>query len=163
MSHMLAIGSICDYHCEMNTTELKAVTNLFRAHAALEEQFSGELNNVHGLALKEMILLMFLENSSLQRLSRVDLSKRMHSSASTVTRLAAPLEKRGLVKRESDNRDARLSYVVLTRAGQELVGEARTSLQFFSVDVFSDRWSKKEIETIAELLGRLTSGLPGKL
>ena len=147
----------------MNTSELTVITNLFRAYASLEERFSGELNNIHGLALKEMILLMFLENSSLQRLSRVDLSKRMHSSASTVTRLAAPLEKRGLVRRESDGRDARLSYVVLTSAGQNLVSEARTSQQFFSVDVFSDRWSKKKIECIAELLGRLTSGLPGKL
>jgi len=147
----------------MNTPELSAITNLFRAYAALEEQFSGELNNIHGLALKEMLLLMFLENSSLQRLSRVDLSRRMHASASTVTRLAAPLEKRGLVRRESDSRDARLSYVVLTKSGQDLVSEARTSLQFFSVNVFSDRWSKKEIESFAELLGRLTSGLPGKL
>jgi len=147
----------------MNTPELSAITTLFRANAALEERFSGELNNVHGLALKEMVLLMFLENSPMQRLSRVDLSRRMHSSASTVTRLALPLEKRGLVGRESDGRDARLSYVVLTKAGQDLVSEARTSLQFFAADVFSDRWSKNEIESIAGLLGRLTSGLPGKL
>ena len=147
----------------MNTSALSAISNLFRAYAALEERFSGELNNVHGLALKEMMLLMFLDNSPMHRLSRVDLSKRMHSSASTVTRLATPLEKRGLVGRESDERDARLSYVVLTSAGKTLVQEARTSLQFFSADVFSDRWSKKEIESFAELLGRLTSGLPGKL
>ena len=32
-----------------------------------------------------------------------------------------------------------------------------------SGDLFKDRWTKQEIATLAELLGRLTAGLPGDL
>ena len=140
-----------------------AVMHLLRAHARLEERFAGELGSVHGLALKEALLLMHLETSPRTRLSRVDLAKRLSTSPSTVTRMTAPLEKLGLVGREADARDARLAYVVLTDAGREAVANARATLEKLSAEVFRDRWSKAEIAQLAEFLSRLTAGLPGDL
>jgi DNA-binding MarR family transcriptional regulator len=68
-----------------------------------------------------------------------------------------------MVGRQSDARDARLAYVVLTPAGQRLVTDARATLERMAGDLFKDRWGTQEIATLAELLGRLTAGLPGDL
>lgn len=147
----------------MSNPSLVSVLALLRAQARIEEQFGPALGSVHGLALKELLLLMNLEQAPRTRLSRIDLARRLHVSASTVTRMTAPLEKLGVVGREADARDARLAYVVLTPAGQKLVGNARTTLERMAADLFKDRWSRQEIATLAELLGRLTAGLPGDL
>lgn len=142
----------------MPNAPFAAILNLLDAHARLEERFAGALGSVHGLALKEVLLMMHLERAPLRRLSRVDLARRLHVSPSTVTRLANPLEKLGRVGREPDPRDARLTYVVLTDAGQRLLTEARTTLERLATDTFRDRWTPGEIATLAGLLGRLTDG-----
>jgi len=147
----------------MSNPSVSAVMRLLRAHARLEERFAGELGSVHGLALKEALLLMHLERATLGRLSRIDLAKRLSISPSTVTRMTAPLEKRGLVGREPDSRDARLAYVVLTGAGEEAVANTRATLERLAGEAFRDRWTEKEIGVLAELLGRLTAGQPGDL
>lgn len=147
----------------MSNPSFAATLNLLRATARLEERFAGELGSVHGLALREVLLLMHLDRAPLKRLSRVDLAKRLHVSPSTVTRMTTPLEKLGCLGRDADPRDARLAYVVLTEAGQRLVGEARATLERMAADLFRDRWTKAEIATLADLLGRLTAGQPGDL
>jgi len=148
---------------EPATSSLPAVVPLLRAHARIEQQFGNALGSIHGLALKELLLLMHLAAVPKVRLSRIELAQRLHVSASTVTRMAAPLEKLGMVGRQSDPRDARLAYVVLTSAGQRLTREARATFERLAEGLFRDRWGKTEIATLAELLGRLTAGLPGEL
>lgn len=147
----------------MSKAPFTAVTNLLRAHALIQERFAGELGSVHGLALSEALLLMHLEKAPLRRLTRVDLAKRLHASPSTVTRMAAPMEKIGLVDRQSDPRDARLAYVTLTEAGLTLVADVRKTLERRSAELFRDRWSDSEIATLGKMLGRLTAGEFGDL
>ena len=144
-------------------TSFTAVANLLRAQALIQERFSGELGSVHGLALTEALLLMHLEHAPLHRLTRVELAKRLHASPSTVTRMALPMEKTGLVARQSDPRDARLAYVVLTESGAAIAEEIRGTLGHRSTELFRDRWTEAEIETLGRLLGRLTAGEPGQL
>ncbi|HMJ45582.1 MAG TPA: MarR family transcriptional regulator [Pseudolabrys sp.] len=147
----------------MSKAPFTAVINLLRAQALLQERFAGELGSVHGLALNEALLLMHLEKAPLRRLTRVDLAKRLHASPSTVTRMAAPMEKTGLISRQSDPRDARLAYVVLTEAGLTLVGDVRKTIERRSAELFRDRWSDTEIASLAKMLGRLTAGELGDL
>ena len=147
----------------MTNPSFSAVLNLLGTHARLDERFDHSLGVLHGLSLKETLLLMHLKRSPGTRLSRIDLSKRLHVSPSTVTRMCAPLEKRHVVGREPDPRDARLAYVVLTKAGQQLITDARATLEGLSADVFRDRWTKPEIASLADLLGRLTAGQPSEL
>ncbi len=147
----------------MSHPSLSSVLALLRAHARIEEQFGNALGSIHGIALKELLLLMHLERAPKLRLSRIDLAKRLHVSASTVTRMTQPLEKLGMVGRQADPRDARLAYVVLTTAGQRLLKDARATLERLADGLFRDRWSRQEIAALAELLGRLTAGLPGDL
>jgi len=113
--------------------------------------------------VNELFLLMQLDRAPLQRLPRVELAKRLHTSASTVTRMAVPMEKLGLVSRQSDARDARLAFVVLTKTGAKKVKQAQETLTKQAAYVFRDRWRAKEVEQLSELLGRLVAGTPGDL
>jgi len=147
----------------MNKSAFSVTTQLLRAHASIQERLNHSISAVHGISLQELLLLMYLQSEPGARLSRVELARRMHVSASTVTRQLAPLEKRGIIGRESDARDARLSYVVLTPAGEELVHDGRRSLRQSSAGFFQDRWNSDEVNTLSELLARLTVNLPGRL
>ena len=64
---------------------------------------------------------MHLERAPKTRLSRIDLAKRLHVSASTVTRNRSRSRSWAWSAGRPTPRDARLAYVVLTPAGQKLV------------------------------------------
>jgi DNA-binding MarR family transcriptional regulator len=145
----------------MANPSLTAILRLMRAQSFVEARVDPGLGAVHGLALRELMFLMQLDQAPLNRLRRVDLANRLNVSQSTVTRMALPLEKLGFVKREADPRDARVGYVVLTKAGRQRVADARATLERSAAGIFRDRWSDKEIETLASLLGRFTVALPG--
>ena len=147
----------------MSNASFSAVMNLLRIHSRLAERFGSALGSIHGLALNETLLLMHLERAPGQRLSRIDLARRLSVSPSTVTRMAAPLEKLRLVGREADKRDARLAYVTLTAAGERLVGDARNTLEELSAEVFKDRWTEAEISSLNKLLSRITAAQPGDI
>jgi DNA-binding MarR family transcriptional regulator len=147
----------------MVNSSLAAILRLMRAQSFVEARVDPGLGAVHGLALRELMFLMQLDQAPLNRLRRVDLANRLNVSQSTVTRMALPLEKLGFVKREADPRDARVGYVVLTKAGRQRVADARATLERSAAGIFRDRWSDREIETLASLLGRFTAALPGDL
>lgn len=147
----------------MTDTSLTAVLRLLRAQAFIEARIDPGLGAIHGLALRELMFLMQLDQAPGQRLRRVDLAERLNVSQSTVTRMSLPLEKLGFVKREADPRDARVGYVVLTKAGRQRVADARELLEGAAVKLFRDRWTDKEIATLASLLGRFTAALPGDI
>lgn len=129
----------------------------------VEERVAGELAAVHGLAVNEAMLLMHLQRAPLARLTRVDLARRLHVNPSTVTRMTTPLEKRGLVERQPDPHDARLAYVSISEAGLAVIVSVRETLERRSAEFFRDRWTSEEIETLMELLGRLSSNEIGEI
>ncbi len=136
---------------------------LLQSADQIKARLSGEFASVHGLSVNEVFLLMHLEQAPLHRLSRVELAKRMHVSASTITRMAAPLEKIGVVSRQADSRDARLAFVVLTASGLEKVKEARVTFAKQASYVFRDRWTDEDLEQLSSLLHRLIADAPGDL
>lgn len=140
---------------DLNTTNalrLLQVADDFRAGLA------GEFSAVHGISVNEFLLMLHLERSASNRLSRVDLAKRMHVSASTITRMALPMEKIGLVDREVDARDARLVFVVATNAGQEKLSEALTTFSKRAGYLFGDHWEDEQVVQFAAMLRRLIGG-----
>jgi DNA-binding MarR family transcriptional regulator len=147
----------------MTDSPTLAILRLFRAGSFLESRLAPELGSVHGLGVNDLLLLMQLAQAPLQRLRRVDLAARLNISQSTVTRMAVPLEKIGLVARAADPRDSRVSYVTLTKSGRTLVTHAEKTFRRMAADIFRDRWPDKDIATLADLLGRLTAALPGDI
>jgi len=134
------------------TPSLAAALRLFEAHARLQERFDRALGTVHGLSLKETLLLIYVARAEGGRLSRIELAKRLAVSPSTVTRTTAPLEKRGLLGREANKRDARYAYVVLTKAGRRAVAEAEATMTRSADAAFRDRWSPAEVKSLSSLL-----------
>lgn len=147
----------------MNDLCLTNTLRLLQSADQIKARLSGDFASVHGLSVNEVFLLMHLEQAPLHRLSRVELAKRMHVSASTVTRMAAPLEKIGVVARQTDERDARLAFVVLTDSGLEKVHEARATFTKQAGYVFRDRWTEGDLEQLSSLLHRLIADAPGNL
>src|SRR5260221_7741980 len=129
----------------MSDTSLTAILRLLHAQSFVESRVDPGLGAIHGLALREFLFLMQLDQAPANRLRRVDLATRLNVSQSTVTRAALPLEKLGFVRREADPRDARVGYVVLTKAGRQRVADARVTLEDMAAKIFRDRWSDKEI------------------
>lgn len=119
---------------------------------------SGEFSAVHGISVNEFLLLLHLERSAANRLPRVDLARRMHVSASTITRMAAPMEKVGLIDREVDERDARLVFVVATNAGRAKLSESLSTFSKRAGYLFDDRCEDEEIDQFASVLRRLLAG-----
>lgn len=140
--------------CTTNALRLLQVADEFRAG------LSSEFSAVHGISVNDFLLLLHLERAAANRLSRVDLAKRMHVSASTITRMAAPMEKIGLVGREVDQRDARLVFVVATDTGRTKLSEALATFSKRAGYLFTDRWNDEEIDQFASMLSRMIAG-PG--
>ena len=140
----------------LTKTAAGAALRLFQASARFEEKFNSALGSIHGLSLKDALLLRYVAEAEGGRLSRIELAKRLSVSPSTVTRTTAPLEKRGLLGRESHPHDARFAYVVLTKAGKRAVADAEATFARLAAEIFRDRWTAAEIETLASLLGRLS-------
>ncbi|MEQ8747860.1 MarR family transcriptional regulator [Pyruvatibacter sp.] len=136
---------------------------LLQSADEIKERLSGEFAAVHGLSVNEFFLLMHLSRAPAHRLSRVELAKRMHVSASTVTRMVAPMEKLGMVDREADTRDARLAFVVLNRTGRKKLAEAQQTFAKQAGYVFQDRWDDAELKQLSELLYRLVVGSTSNL
>jgi DNA-binding MarR family transcriptional regulator len=80
----------------------------------------------------------------------------------TITRIVARLEGDGLVKRETDNRDRRVSYVRLTREGRQLMRRTRSRKDLFLVERLArlDEDHLTALENAVEALERLLEEEP---
>jgi len=142
----------------MTSLQTTNALRLLQSADEFQARLSGEFAAVHGLSVNEFFLLMHLERATNRRLSRVDLARRMHVSASTVTRMVAPMEKIGIVAREIDAHDARFAFVVITKAGRTRLSEARATFEKQAGYLFQDRWKDAELEQLSGLLHRLVAG-----
>jgi DNA-binding MarR family transcriptional regulator len=133
-----------------------ALSRLLGAHAALTRELSTELVKSHGLTLSEHEVLFLLARADDRRMRRIDLAREVRLSPSGLTRLLDRLEGSGLVEKASCATDARVSYAVLTDAGQARL-EASMPDHLSSVDrLLAERFDAGELEALAELLGRVS-------
>src|SRR5579883_3486871 len=107
---------------------LKEFLGIRRAVALWESRADAELGAVHGLGLSDFAALHALAEAPGGKLRRVDLARRLALTPSAVTRLLAPLERRGIVDRGEHEGDARATYAVLTRSGRALTKDAAATV-----------------------------------
>lgn len=139
---------------------VEAWVRLLRGHAAAVRALNAQLVRDHCLTINDYEALLLLANAPERRLRRTDLAKDLVLTASGVTRLLDGLEETGLVEKGVCASDGRVSYAVLTEAGRKKLGESSCSHMAAIDELFADRYSAEEIETLAGLLGRL-SGTDG--
>jgi DNA-binding MarR family transcriptional regulator len=132
-----------------------AWVRFLRAHAALTRELSSRLEAVHELTLSDFDVLVQLYYAEGRRMRRIDLARSVLLTASGITRLLDGLESAGLVGKERCDSDARVTYAVLTKAGEKKIEDARESHLADIEELFGSRFSPQERDQLAELLGRL--------
>ena len=143
------------------TPQLDLCLRLARAHAALIRRFDGALGGAHGLSFSDFILMLHLRRAPAGKLRRVDLAERLGHSASGVTRMLLPLEKIGLVARQADGRDARVSYAMLTKSGKVRIDEALETAERTGAELIAERWRANEHALLTQFLSDLGgAGIP---
>lgn len=116
-------------------TESELVINLINLQNKIQKQVGGALY-VHGIGLSEYLVLNQLFIAPTQKLRRSDLAERVGLSPSGITRLLNPMEKIGLVQKEENPRDARVSLVTMSETGKQIYKDAQVSFDHASAAVF---------------------------
>lgn len=124
-------------------TELFITLNRFQAR--VNRKLDANLN---GISLNELIIMNYLKQAPAGKMRRIDLAEKIGLTASGITRLLLPMEKIGLIKKETDKNDARVSYVSLGRGGEEKLLEGLERLEIFGEELIGKNKSEKIIETI---------------
>lgn len=96
--------------------------------AVISRHLDNSLGAIHGIGLTEYMVLLNLMQAPNQALRRIDIADALARTASGVTRMLMPMEKIGLVTKDTSGRDARVSLVKITPAGEELFKNASATL-----------------------------------
>ena len=70
-------------------------------------------------------------------MTRIDLAESIGRAASGVTKMLQPMEEIGLIQKEVGARDARVSLVKISKAGERLFKDATTTLNQSSKQILS--------------------------
>ena len=140
---------------ETQTQALDAWVRLLRGHLATVRELNAQLVAEWGLTINDYEALLLLAHAEGERLRRTDLVQNLQLTASGVTRLLDGLESSGLVEKAQCESDARVTYAVLTDTGRTKLKDASCSHVAAIRELFEARYSEAELQTLAELLGRL--------
>jgi DNA-binding MarR family transcriptional regulator len=136
---------------------VRAWSRLLRAHASTTRRLTAELHAEHGLTLNDYEALLVLSRTEEGYMKRVDLSRSLLLTPSGVTRLLEGLEAAGLVESMPCPSDKRVTYAVITDAGRAQLEAAWRGHEAAVRSAFEEHLSAKEIDTLAEILGKLPS------
>ncbi len=133
------------------TPSLTLLMNMAIAQAIVGRRFDPQLG---GLGFTEFLILYHLSKNPAGKMRRVDLAEHIGLTASGVTRLLAPMEKIGLVKREANAQDARVSFVALAPSGKRMLQESMENAEDQAEQLLSN-CTKDEIRHASDLLLKL--------
>ena len=131
---------------------LKLLMNLAKVQALLARRF--DRLSVHGIGFSDFMILYLLSQAQDEKMRRVDLADGIGLTSSGVTRMLVPMEKIGLIRREINERDARVSYVVLTDAGKTIFTDALKTAGYLAQEILPAAKAQK-INALSEILGEL--------
>jgi DNA-binding MarR family transcriptional regulator len=130
---------------------LKVFLNLAIIQTVTARKFDNRLSN-HGISLNDFMILYHLGEAPDEKLRRIDLAEKIGLTASGVTRMLVPLEKTGLVRREVNSRDARVSYVKLAPGGKRILAEGIATAEQVTEQISASLKTKKLDELSRMLL-----------
>ena len=140
---------------ESDESILKFILHVFKTQSVINKKFDISLS-AHGLSFSDFVMLYHLNQANGQKLRRIDLANAIGITASGITRMLIPLEKIGLVNKEINDRDARVSFVVLTETGKRVFEESLKSAEpAFSFSSLTD----KKIKVLTGILNEIVMGL----
>jgi len=138
----------------MKSRTAKTTLQLLAICTNVTKRIDRSISALHGIGLTEFTVLNQLSAAPNLTMSRIQLAESIGLSASGITRLIVPMEKIGLVEKERNNRDARVSLVKLSRAGKKLHKNACASFVESSDTVFQS-FQEKQLNTFSSLLAKI--------
>lgn len=134
--------------------EAGLVISIINMQSKIQKRIGAALS-AHGIGLSEYLVLNQLYIAPNQKMRRSDLAEQVGLSPSGVTRLLNPMDKIGLIEKEDNPRDARVSLVTLSDAGRKIIEEAEISFEYASSALF-ESLDKKRLSALSELLKAVT-------
>lgn len=135
--------------------ELSAWRSYLRGYANILRALDADLVAHHGMTTRDYEVLLHLAQAPERRLAMSALAASTMLTRSGITRLVDGLVAGRLIERVACEQDARVSYAQLTEAGYEKLREAGVGHVAGIRRLFLAHFSEEEVETLAELLGRL--------
>jgi DNA-binding MarR family transcriptional regulator len=132
---------------------LQFILDLAKAKAVAGRRFDSRLGG--GIGLNEFMILFTLSESGNEKMRRIDLAQAVGLTASGITRLLAPMEKIGLIQREVNPADARISYVALASGGKRILSEQLEKAELLAGDLIPASIQKR-LESASSLLGEIS-------
>ncbi|WP_199535622.1 MarR family winged helix-turn-helix transcriptional regulator [Rhodohalobacter sp. SW132] len=124
------------------STSLKFFLNLTMTQALIARRFDARLS-FHSLSLNDFMILFHLSQAPDEKLRRIDLAEKVGLSASAITKKISPLEKIGMVEKEANARDARVSLVKLAKGGKRILEEAMSSAEMAAEELYPKEKEQK--------------------
>ncbi|REL24018.1 MarR family transcriptional regulator [Rhodohalobacter sp. SW132] len=110
--------------------------------ALIARRFDARLS-FHSLSLNDFMILFHLSQAPDEKLRRIDLAEKVGLSASAITKKISPLEKIGMVEKEANARDARVSLVKLAKGGKRILEEAMSSAEMAAEELYPKEKEQK--------------------
>ncbi len=139
---------------------LDAWRSYLQSHASIVRELDAELTSTYGITVRDYEVLLYLAQSEGQQLPMSQLAERTMLTRSGITRLVDGLVRLGFIERNACASDARVSYAHLTDEGYQKLRAAGCSHVASIERLFLAHFSAAELDTLAELLGRLPGAQP---
>lgn len=140
----------------MTTPKTNTSYDLIKTVYLLLDDTDEQFLKQYDLTPVQFYALLWLEG--VERKSLSQLSRDLLCDPSNVTRLADTLERKGLVTRQRDQNDRRITWATLTPAGQTVCRTARSEHARFTRTRMSSL-SEAEQASLENLLTKLRDGL----
>jgi DNA-binding MarR family transcriptional regulator len=134
-------------------SSLALLISLKRAENILSRTFDSRLG---GLGFNECIVLLHLIRAPEQKLRRIDLAQLMGLTPAAVTRILLPMEKVGLVRKDINPDDARVSFVQIAPGGKRRLQESIDRARLLAEEMLPEL-SDEQAAQLDALLQRISS------
>lgn len=132
--------------------KIKLILSLSKTHSIIIKRFDSGMGN--GIGFNEFLILFYLDQAKEKKLRRIDLAEKIEMTASGITRILLPMEKIGLIKNDSDTKDARVRLVSISASGRQKFEEALERLNFLFDDVLANK-KASEIKALSDMLRQI--------
>lgn len=128
--------------------------------AKLQAELTRRLDScLGGIGFNELIILYHLSQSPDQKLRRIDLAQKVGLTASGITRLLLPMEKIGLIGREANEHDARVSYATLAPGGATKLAEGLERAELFCAEMIPASLKPDKLAELSQILVELSKNI----
>ena len=134
----------------MKATEGELVFRILQLQSRIQQEVGGALS-AHGIGLSDYLVMDHLYGALNRKTRRCDLAAAVGLTPSGITRLLGPMEKIGLIQKEVNPRDARVSLVTLSAAGKQIFEEAKVSFEHASASLF-EPLEAKQVGKLSKLI-----------